>query len=486
MDEGQDALSEGPPTEAVFVATDEMVRRIRGFVEERNIDEAVALYESCVQNVGEHLFEWFQSSSVPTQKAIANVLFRARDYERAGRACEVLEEWPAAGRSYAASYDYARAADCYLRAEDKKSAAAMFEKAELPRRAAELYYEAGVLGASARALEKSGDPMGAGQIYLEMGDDKRAAELLAKVPSEDTRYLQSVGLLAEVLVRLDQRELARQTLDAVVPKGRDIHDELAAELTYRFGRLCWEAGDVEDARAAFSLLSAWDDDYRDVKECLRGTAESARAHPMTNPFLPMATTQVSEAPPKIGRAPTDPFGTFRRNPFLRANTPAKALIGPPTAQETGDLGFVQRMTGYEILKTLPIFEALSLDEMKSFYRIWEQVSYPEGSVLIEHGQVGEGLFIITEGSVQIAKLDEGGDETVLAILPRGKYVGEMSLVDDAPTSARVTALEPVKALRVRRDRFEAFLFTNDLIALRIYRTFVRTLCQRLRELNARV
>jgi CRP-like cAMP-binding protein len=92
---------------------------------------------------------------------------------------------------------------------------------------------------------------------------------------------------------------------------------------------------------------------------------------------------------------------------------------------------------------------------------------------------------VREGALKVSKV-EGRNETVLATLPAGNFVGEMSLIDDAPTSARVTAAEGVKALRIRRDRFEQFLHANDRIALRVYHAFLCALSERLRETNAQM
>jgi CRP-like cAMP-binding protein len=158
---------------------------------------------------------------------------------------------------------------------------------------------------------------------------------------------------------------------------------------------------------------------------------------------------------------------------------------PPSPAQTIPMGFVTRMEGYDVLKKLPIFQDLTLDEMKAFYNICEQVFYAKGEIIIEQGKQGEALIIVREGSIRVSKV-EGGRATTLATLPAGNYVGEMSLIDDAPTSARVTAAESVKALRIKRDRFEQFLFANDRIALRVYRTFVRTMSSRLRDTNAQM
>ena len=40
--------------------------------------------------------------------------------------------------------------------------------------------------------------------------------------------------------------------------------------------------------------------------------------------------------------------------------------------------FVQRMSGYDVLKRLPIFDELSLDEMKAFYGVCEKTVFQPG------------------------------------------------------------------------------------------------------------
>ena len=56
----------------------------------------------------------------------------------------------------------------------------------------------------------------------------------------------------------------------------------------------------------------------------------------------------------------------------------------------------------------------------------------------------------------------------------------LPLVDDAPTSARVSAESEVDAFVINRPRFEKLLQMNDKVAVKLYRFFVQTLSKRLR------
>lgn len=492
-------FTEGDGDDGQFMPTGKVIEFLRTHLARGEIDAAVGLYESCVEGVGDQLWAEFVSASTPTKKAIANLFFRARDYPRAAEACQNLGEWSAAGRSYAAAYAFDRAAECYLKAGEQARAAKMFEKAGHHRKAAELYYQSNQLEPATDALEKAGDALGAGQLAMRTGDLNRAAHLLAQVPQNDPRFIQATGLLSEVLVKLDRRDLAAQRLAAALPPGTVVKDKMTAEIAYRLGRLLWEAGRGDQARQAFELVTGYDPSYKDVATNLKSlSGGTGVVQQVTDPFIPVSSTMpaspipastsqtqpvpAARVPPPA--APTDPFAALNGNPFAPKNTPTRAAARPEPA-ETVPIGYVQRMEGYDALKALPIFEGLSLDEMKLFYTVCESVFFQQGEVLIEQGHPGEGLIIIREGNCIVSKVEQGGHETTLATLGPGKYVGEMSLIDDAPTSARVRAQGNVKALRIRKERFEQLMFANDRIALRVYRTFVKTLSDRLRQQNAR-
>jgi tetratricopeptide (TPR) repeat protein len=260
----------------------------------------------------------------------------------------------------------------------------MYEKAGQARKAAEIYYAAGKLKESADALEKAGDLVGAGQLAIRMEDHSRAAHLLAQVPQNDPRFVQATGLLSEVLVKLNRRDLATQRLAAAVPPGSIVSDKMTAELAYRLGRLMWEAGQNDQARRAFELVNAWDPKYKDVTAALASLKGGATiAEEETDPFRPTSATGPMRPLPKREIPPpkvTDPFAALDGNPFApKAGSITAATTlprgAPPRAAETVRIAYTQRMEGYDALKALPIFEDLSLDEMKAFYNICESAFY---------------------------------------------------------------------------------------------------------------
>lgn len=471
-----------------FQATGKVVTFLRQHLAKGEIDQAVALYESCVENVADSLMLEFKSASKVMQKAMANMFYRARDYRRAAVACETIGEWGAAAKAYEASLVWDKAAACFLKAGNKQKAAAMLQKAGDPRRAAELFFESNDPGAAAQALEAAGDKLGAAQLVLRSGDKKKAAQLLAQVLPGDPAYLQAAAVLADVLVDLGRRDLAIQVLAKAMPRDRKIKDNATAELAYKAGLLLAANSQPTEAATAFEMVRVFDPKFKDVAQRLVAMTQDAATVPAGIP--PSSTGKaVRVAPATTGGAmvapktSSDPFAALDGNPFGVSRPGGN--VNATGEIEVPNTGFVTRMQGYELLKTLPIFEDLSLDEMKDFYNLCEQATFAAGDVLIEQGQPGQALYIIREGNIGVFNV-EGGREVPIVKLGSGTYVGEMALIDDAPTSARVKAMDEVKVFRIRKDVFRNYLYTHDLVAMRVYRSFTRTLVERLRDTTARV
>ena len=123
--------------------------------------------------------------------------------------------------------------------------------------------------------------------------------------------------------------------------------------------------------------------------------------------------------------------------------------------------------------------------MKDVYHLGSHMEFAPGSVLIEQGRTGEALFIIRSGLVNVCLVDLQS-ETIVTQMGEGAYVGEMALIDESPTSARVIAAEPTRAFVLRRDALSNYLYRNDSVALKIYKSFAGTLAERLRAATKQV
>src|SRR5207249_9125885 len=82
------------------------------------------------------------------------------------------------------------------------------------------------------------------------------------------------------------------------------------------------------------------------------------------------------------------------------------------------------------------------------------------------------------GSVSVVK-----NGLKIAQLKAGGHFGEMGLVDQAPRSATVVALEDTSAISIDRDSLLKLMRRDSLLAVKLLWSFVQVLSERLRNTN---
>jgi CRP-like cAMP-binding protein len=132
--------------------------------------------------------------------------------------------------------------------------------------------------------------------------------------------------------------------------------------------------------------------------------------------------------------------------------------------------------GVELVQKLPLFRTLTFDETRTLFAIARRERRNAGEVIIEEDALGDALYIVREGSVRIARKDAD-----LGVRGVGELLGEMSLVDDVLTSARVTAESACELLVIPRGAFDELMQRDLPLALKVYKAFCRTLSDRLRR-----
>lgn len=148
-------------------------------------------------------------------------------------------------------------------------------------------------------------------------------------------------------------------------------------------------------------------------------------------------------------------------------------------------GFFDGVEGIELFQKLPIFRGLNFDETTRLAAIARTESRPSGDVIVEQNALGEALYVLKEGTVAVVKTD-GAREVRLGGMGPGELFGEMTLVDDVLTSARVVAETPVELFVLPRRDFDALLSTDTALALKVYKAFCRTLSDKLRQHHQRL
>ncbi|MGH2517246.1 MAG: Crp/Fnr family transcriptional regulator [Ktedonobacterales bacterium] len=134
----------------------------------------------------------------------------------------------------------------------------------------------------------------------------------------------------------------------------------------------------------------------------------------------------------------------------------------------------------DVIAQVPLFHDLTKRELQVLSANCREREYPAGAALLRQGETGVGLFVITNGKVRVAQETATGEERDLGVFERGAVLGEMSLLDDLPRTATVSAIEPTRALVIPVWDFRAALREAPEIAIKL----LGVLSRRLRQVEA--
>jgi len=119
----------------------------------------------------------------------------------------------------------------------------------------------------------------------------------------------------------------------------------------------------------------------------------------------------------------------------------------------------------------PVFKATKSKAVAQFI-----IEVKAEDYVFREEDLGGDMFIIKDGQVAIQK-EFKGREQQLAILARGDFFGEMSILEDTPHTASAKALTACRLLQINGATFDQMLRKNPEIAVRM----MRKLSRRLRE-----
>ncbi|OIP40289.1 MAG: hypothetical protein AUK47_08805 [Deltaproteobacteria bacterium CG2_30_63_29] len=132
------------------------------------------------------------------------------------------------------------------------------------------------------------------------------------------------------------------------------------------------------------------------------------------------------------------------------------------------------------LGNISLFQNLTYQEMLQVMPITYERHFKTGEVIINEGESGEELYLLIRGTCDVV----AGD-IKLATIKTGHPFGELSLVDNQPRSATVSAAEDCGVLVIRRADFE-MLTQSGPLATKLLWNVINDLAARLRAASDRI
>lgn len=140
----------------------------------------------------------------------------------------------------------------------------------------------------------------------------------------------------------------------------------------------------------------------------------------------------------------------------------------------------------EILCESPLFDNLLTTELTMLADLFSIRSFSDGEIVFNEGDVGDSMYVIAEGTVEILRKNPDGEFQSIAELHAPQFFGEMSLIDKEYRSATVRARGDARLLQLSNENLHIFAknYRNGFTWVVV--NIARVLSARLRETNRRL
>ncbi|HJZ87875.1 MAG TPA: cyclic nucleotide-binding domain-containing protein [Polyangia bacterium] len=144
----------------------------------------------------------------------------------------------------------------------------------------------------------------------------------------------------------------------------------------------------------------------------------------------------------------------------------------------------------DLIRHHPLLGRLTAEQILRFGQSGELENFQPGEDIVVEGTLGDALYLILSGRADVIVTPRAGappslghEGRRLASLVPGEFFGEMSLVEPAPRSATVRAIEPTEVFRLPNFALQNLLQDDPFAFNIVLVSVVRVLSARLRKTN---
>jgi len=124
------------------------------------------------------------------------------------------------------------------------------------------------------------------------------------------------------------------------------------------------------------------------------------------------------------------------------------------------------------LAGVPLFADLPKKHLRRLAREADELTFAPGDQIVREGSLGETLFVVMEGRAKVTR----NGRRVGEVLP-GDFFGELSTIDGGPRTASITAVTPIRVVRLFRRTLRKLLEDEPQLTIKILDGIVRRIRQ---------
>jgi len=140
----------------------------------------------------------------------------------------------------------------------------------------------------------------------------------------------------------------------------------------------------------------------------------------------------------------------------------------------------------DFLLEIPLFDKFELDELRTMAKYMNYLELVKNETLFKEGEKGDYICFVVEGTMDVAKETGSGKNVVISQLPKGRSIGEMSIIDGCLRSATVRAATDSKLVVLTSEGFETILKEHPTVGIFILRKVSRLLSLNLRKTSSQL
>ena len=137
---------------------------------------------------------------------------------------------------------------------------------------------------------------------------------------------------------------------------------------------------------------------------------------------------------------------------------------------------------FEEIQASALFAGVPPKTIKKIATFPTAKEHPAGEVIIKEGDIGEFMFVVLSGQVDVIK-QAGDKEVFLATLPPGVFVGEGALVSGAPRNATVKAKTPVKIAYFDKPAYNKMIMADAAISATLMKVHKERCKDQIKKVN---